>query len=238
MKSKPIKLALILITGTVIISSFTLIRFRDKSNSNCSNNTIYLTDNSGETKIGNQIWMTQNLDVETYRNGDPIPQVQDTKEWKKLKTGAWCYYENNTENGKIFGKIYNWYAVNDPRGLAPKGWHVPTEQEWAKIAEFTENHTNPESGTKLKSKTGWKDYEAKGKKILGNGTDTYGFNAQAGGMRSDLGNFKLINEECWWWTATEKQFMGWCFGLRAWETSALRTADLKAKGFYVRCVKD
>src|SRR5439155_1258427 len=69
-------------------------------------------------KIGTQEWMTKNLNVTKYRNGDMIPEVQDHDEWMKLKTGAWC-------NNRGVTKLYNWYAVNDPRGLAPEGWHIP-----------------------------------------------------------------------------------------------------------------
>jgi Fibrobacter succinogenes major domain (Fib_succ_major) len=73
------------------------------------------------TTICDQDWMIKNLDVDHYRNGDPIPQVTDLTAWHELTTGAWCYYENNTANGTVYGKLYNWYAVNDPRGLAPSG---------------------------------------------------------------------------------------------------------------------
>lgn len=81
--------------------------------------------------------MAENLAVSRYRNGDEIPQVQDAAEWNRLTTGAWCYYENNSANGVTYGKLYNWYAVNDPRGLAPEGWHVPSDNEWQMLVEKT-----------------------------------------------------------------------------------------------------
>ncbi len=86
--------------------------------------------------IGYQKWAIKNLDVETYRNGDIIPEVKDPVEWAKLKTGAWCYYNNDPENGKIYGKLYNWYAVIDPRGLAPEGYHIPSGHEWKVLYDF------------------------------------------------------------------------------------------------------
>ena len=89
---------------------------------------------SNEVAIGSQIWTNKNLDVTTYRNGDPIPEVTDPAEWGNLTTGAWCYYNNDPANGAIYGKLYNWYAVNDPRGLAPQGWHVPSISEWETLA--------------------------------------------------------------------------------------------------------
>src|SRR3954471_19314790 len=87
-------------------------------------------------KIGNQTGMAENLYVVTYRNGDTIPQVQDPKVWSGLKTGAWCYYGGNTQTGIKYGKLYNWYAINDPRGLAPEGWHIPSDEEWTKLTTY------------------------------------------------------------------------------------------------------
>jgi len=75
-------------------------------------------------------WMEENLNTDVYRNGDSIPEVKDPEEWKKLKTGAWCYYNNDAENGKKYGRLYNWYAITDPRGLTPKGWHIPSKNEF------------------------------------------------------------------------------------------------------------
>ena len=87
----------------------------------------------GVTSIGTQIWMTRNLTVSQYRNGDIIPEVTDPAAWAALTTGAWCYYNNDPANGPIYGKLYNWYAVNDSRGLAPNGYHIPTTTEWTTL---------------------------------------------------------------------------------------------------------
>ena len=75
--------------------------------------------------IGTQVWTKKNLDVTTYRNGDPIPEVTDPTQWKNLKTGAWCYYNNDASNNATYGKLYNWYAVNDPRVWLQKGFIYP-----------------------------------------------------------------------------------------------------------------
>ena len=87
-------------------------------------------------KIGSQEWTTSNLNVSKYRNGDIIPEVKDPNKWAKLTTGAWCYYNNDPNNGVIYGKLYNWYAVNDPRGLAPEGFHIPTNLELNSIQDL------------------------------------------------------------------------------------------------------
>jgi uncharacterized protein (TIGR02145 family) len=93
-----------------------------------------ITDIDGKTYnfvfIHGQRWKTTNLAVSHYRNGDRIPQVKRTKDWRALTTGAWCWYNNDSATGAVYGKLYNWYAVNDPRGLAPTGWHVPSDAEW------------------------------------------------------------------------------------------------------------
>lgn len=70
-------------------------------------------------------YSVRNLDVITYRNGDAIPEVKDNKEWNELTTGAYCYYDNDPSKGIL----YNWYAVNDLRGLAPLGWKIPNDKE-------------------------------------------------------------------------------------------------------------
>ncbi|MBK9465523.1 MAG: fibrobacter succinogenes major paralogous domain-containing protein [Chitinophagaceae bacterium] len=90
--------------------------------------------------IGTQQWMNNNLDVAFYRNGDPIPQVTDPTAWAGLTTGAWCYYNNDSTLGNKYGKLYNWYAVNDPRGLAPQGWHIPSDAEWTALEALWAGH--------------------------------------------------------------------------------------------------
>jgi len=86
-----------------------------------------------EVTIGTQTWMKKNLDVAYYRDGTPIPQITDPTEWTNATDGAWCYYNNDPANGAIYGKLYNWYAVNSPHGLAPEGWHVASENEWRNL---------------------------------------------------------------------------------------------------------
>ena len=111
---------------------------------------LSFTIKAQDVTIGTQTWTSKNLNVGTYRNGDKIPQVQDKNAWAKLKTGAWCYYENKAANGTTYGKLYNWYAVNDPRGLAPFGYHIPTEAEWTLLTNYLGG--DDKSGAKMKKK--------------------------------------------------------------------------------------
>jgi uncharacterized protein (TIGR02145 family) len=110
--------------------------------------------------IGTQTWTTKNLDVATFRNGDLIPEAKTDEEWKaagKNKQPAWCYYDNKAANGTKYGKLYNWYAVNDYRGLAPAGWHVPTDEEWTVLSTYLGGEEV--AGKKMKSSSGWNSYK-------------------------------------------------------------------------------
>ncbi len=122
-----------------------------------------------EVKIGKQVWMIKNLDVDTFRNGDAIPEAKTDEEWVRAgeeSKPAWCYYENDPKNGKKYGKLYNWYAVVDPRGLAPKGWHIPSDAEWSSLINYLGG--NEIAGKKMKSKHGWKGNIPVGYKVCPN----------------------------------------------------------------------
>lgn len=179
--------------------------------------------------IGNQEWMAENLNVEHYRNGDVIPQVQDENQWKNLTTGAWCYYENNSENGKTYGKLYNWYALNDPRGLAPVGWHIPSDVEWTMLTDYLGGEKIADK--KMKSTNGWFD--------KGNGTNSSGFSANSGGSRHEKGYFENIVRYSFFWSSSEDgNGSVWSRFLYCYTPSVYRLVYLKNYGFSVRCVKD
>ena len=174
-------------------------------------------------KIGNQKWMAENLNVEHYRNGDPIPGVQDPKQWENLTSGAWCYYDNKQENGKNYGKLYNWYAVNDPRGLAMDGWHIPT------LAELqTLKTTVNRDGNALK---------AIGQ---GNGTNTSGFSALLAGIRHNFnGNFEGLGGDTYFWSSTNCS-PGSAFYFYLYRTDRyMHIYNIKeCYGSSIRCVQD
>ena len=204
-----------------------------KENSANKENEIKIIGEGNYSNDEIQIWTSKNLDVETYRNGTKIPQVQDKKAWSKLTTGAWCYYENKTANGTKYGKLYNWYAVNDPRGLAPKGYHIP--EFWAEWSFLNEMDGEEDSGSKIKSTTGWDNN--------GNGTNTKGFNGLPGGYRTDDGNFLSIGECAYWWSSTVDDTEGfwrratsWAayLGARSWAGGPFKLGT----GCSVRCVRD
>jgi uncharacterized protein (TIGR02145 family) len=179
--------------------------------------------------IGTQVWMTKNLDVATFRNGDPIPQAKTNEEWHKAGVNqqpAWCYYDNNRKNGKKYGKLYNWYAVNDSRGLAPTGWHIPSDAEWTTL----ENQLGDDAGKKMKSTSGWNEN--------GNGTNTSGFLGLPGGYRNFNGPFNLIGGNGTWWSSTEYD-AGFAWYRSLVYSSVNRSmSGSKIDGFSVRCLRD
>ena len=148
----------------------------------------------GTVKICAQTWMTENLNASSFANGDPIPEVTTIEQWKKAtsqRKPVWCYLENDPENGKKYGKLYNWYALTDQRGLAPKGWHIPTDSAWIKLVDNLGGRELCQS--KLKSTSGFKPGR--------NGTNTSGMNCLPGGLRFPDGQF--YEGQARWWSCVE-----------------------------------
>ena len=189
---------------------------------------------STEVTIGKQVWMTQNLDVDKFRNGEVIPEAKTEGEWKAYADAgeaAWCYYDNDLANGAKYGKLYNWYAVNDPRGLAPAGYHIPSDAEWTKLTDFLGREKNV-AVTKMKSKTGWNEN--------GNGTNSSGFSGLPGGYRDNLGTFLSIGEDGYWWSSSENYTdNAWDRNLGYNSGCVFRLNGIyKEEGFSVRCLRD
>lgn len=185
-----------------------------------------------EIRIGNQIWATKNLNITRFRNGDLIPEAASVKDWEKAgESGkpAWCYYNNDAANGEKYGRLYNWFAVNDKRGLAPEGWHVASDAEWKKLVEQLGGMEV--AGTKLKSAHGWKEN--------GNGNNMSGFSAVPGGYRYKNGTFNAIDYFTCFWTSSESYtYSAWFRSLRYDDGGLYRSNFGKQDGYSVRCVKD
>ncbi len=180
--------------------------------------------------IGAQQWMAENLSTSNYRNGDPIPQVDNPEAWSLLTTGAWCYYENKSDKNVTYGKLYNWYAVNDPRGLAPAGWHVASDVEWQELV--TALGGEKAAGTKLKSQVLWKE-------PLVGADNRSGFTAIPSGFRSSSGSYALFGTNSSFWTSTENNaYSAWYREMYNSYSAVYRISTSKTQGFAVRCVKD
>ena len=182
--------------------------------------------------------MSKNLNANKFRNGEPIPHAKNAEEWQKAvneKKPAWCYYDFDSKNGEKHCKLYNWYAVNDPRGLAPSGWHVATEIEWNSLIDYLGGGNA--AFIKINSTSGWDSYEGK----TGNGTNESGFSALPGGYRSHYGNFDMVNKIGKWWSSTSWNFNdnnAYYFGSYYSGGYVEEGVYLKEAGLSVRCVKD
>jgi uncharacterized protein (TIGR02145 family) len=166
-------------------------------------------------KIGEQLWMTENLNVSIFRNGDLIPEAKTENEWKQAsseKKPVWCYYKNDPDNGRKYGKLYNWYAVCDSRRLAPEEWHIPKEMEWVELLRYIGRKGKGNAGNKMKSIEDW-DIKNSGKK---GGTNKTGFTALPGGKRGQICDFCNMLKIGYWWSsereisqaATLNEYMG------------------------------
>jgi len=188
-------------------------------------------------KIGEQVWMVENLKVTHYRNGDTIPHIVVDGDWDGLSSSAYCYYSNNVSNLETWGALYNWFAVDDSRSISPDGWHVPTDAEWETLYRYVNNNGYPGiEGQVLKSIDGWNS--------SGNGTDNFGFTGLPGGLRrsNDGGGYNWLGNRGYFWSATEYTSgpagVGWYWLLRYDESDISRLYGSKRYGFSIRCIKD
>jgi len=204
-----------------------------KENSGAGDDHVAQQKDIPSVTIGDQVWMQKNLDVTRYRNGDVIPQVKDSAKWSKLTTGAWCWYKNDAANGAVYGKLYNWYAVHDPRGLAPAGWHIPSDVEWSTVITTLGMNAKNAGGKMKETGTGhWLDPNV-------NATNSSGFSALGAGYRDELGQFAYINFLSYWWSSTPNgPLHAWCRRLVSYGGFMDRMAYERGQAFSVRCVKD
>lgn len=198
--------------------------------------------------IGNQLWMAENLKVTHYRNGDAIPKVTIDSEWGNHSAGQYCSYENSDNNVLTYGWLYNWYATNDSRGLAPEGWHIPSDDEWKELEMYLgmsqadvddSSWRGTNEGTKLKSIGGWNNYFDG---TSGNGTNESGFSALAGGRRLATGDFGSLGDYAYFLTTTEAPNTGgfsnaWYRGISGGKRIT-RHYGYRDLGMSVRCIKD
>ena len=194
--------------------------------------------------IGTQVWMAENLKVTKYRNGDPIPNVTNYSTWDALATGAYCNYNNDESHVAVYGRLYNWHAVDDSRNLAPDGWHVPTDEEWKQLemylgmsqaeADISGEWRGTYEGGMLKdsSTTYWWASNV--------GSNESGFTGLPGGYRSSLGgSFHQRGAGAFFWSCTEyDSTYAWYRWLGLETTEVYRTSSSMRSGRSVRCVKD
>jgi|WetSurMetagenome_2_1015567.scaffolds.fasta_scaffold04561_4 uncharacterized protein (TIGR02145 family) len=185
---------------------------------------------AGTVSIGSQTWAVANLNVSTFRNGDSIPEARTNKEWVAAGEAgkpAWCYYNNDPANGPKYGKLYNWYAVNDPRELAPVGWVLSDDPDWAQLTYYSGGLEV--AGGKLKSVRGWSDGN--------NGTNEIGFSGIPGGYRVENGTFLNLGSIGIWWSTTESKTSTAIDHYLSLNRSIGRSSSPKQRGESVRCIR-
>lgn len=189
--------------------------------------------------IGDQCWFAENLRNEHYANGDAIPGELSNSDWNTTE-GAQAVYNNDASNLSDYGRLYNWYAVDDARGLCPTGWHVPTDGEYMTLEMalgMSESEANSmdwrgtDQGTQMKSSPS--DHPS------WNGTNTSGFSALAGGYRLHNGNFDYEGDGGYFWSSSPSGPNAWFRGLFSGPSGVQRyNFSFQRNGFSVRCVRD
>lgn len=207
-----------------------------ESNSQALSTGMNESEIYASVKIGKVVVMKKNLNVNHYRNGDIIPQVKDNAAWAALTTGAWCWYNNDSANGAIYGKLYNWYAVNDPRGLAPAGWHIPSDEEATTIINSLGGEAV--AGGKMKSTGTIEDGTGLWLAPNTGATNSSGFTGLPGGTRYDFGFYEIGDTGNWWTSTASNSERGWFRSLHSDAGSLFRKDYLKGTGWSVRCIKD
>ena len=183
-----------------------------------------ITDRDGNVyqtvNIGTQTWMAENLKTTKYRTGEDISNPKDSISWRTATFGAWCNNKNDTVNGRIYGRLYNYLAITDPRNIAPIGWHVASQAEWTTLVNYLGGESI--AGAKLRN--------------------TSGFNALPGGDCDPSGAFGEVGGDAYWWSTTENTTTlpttVWYWYTNTTKTRAYKYYDSKGFGFSVRCVKD
>jgi len=179
-------------------------------------------------QIGSQCWFKENLRSDNYRNGDEIPGDLNDNQWTSTNSGAQAIYDNSNANLATYGRLYNWYAVNDARGLCPTGFHVPTDGEWTELVNYLGGEEV--AGTKMKSSPS--DTPA------WDGTNSSGFSALPGGLRyDDLGFFFLEGDYGHWWSSSADGTFGAWFRSLYSDGDNVYRSNVRS-GYSVRCVRD
>jgi len=216
------------------IRAYTVSNVSGYSNYAGTNIAIDIDGNVHNTvKIGDQWWMAENLKVTHYRNGDVIPIINDAEE-ETITSGAFSYYQNNPSYADTYGGLYNWYAVNDSRNIAPEGWHVPSDAEWQTLVDYLGGNNVAGGTMKEIGTTHWNSPNT-------GATNGSGFTALPGGYRFfDIGDsFGNLGDDAYFWSSTEyDSHNAWYRGLDCITTDVHWDYNDKQHWYSIRCVRD
>jgi uncharacterized protein (TIGR02145 family) len=205
-----------------------------------------VTDSDGTSYptvlIGNQWWMAENLKTSRFADGTLIPNITNDTVWGQLNTPAWCNYDNDVSNDAVYGKLYNWYSVNDPLNVCPTDWHVPSDGEWNVLVGFLDSGFNPDvqgsqsaiAGNKMKL-SGLQYWDSPN---LG-ATNESGFSGLAGGQRHPINSFELKGQFGFWWSSSlYSTDYAWYRYMRNINGDVSRDSPHVRLGYSIRCIKD
>jgi uncharacterized protein (TIGR02145 family) len=237
-------------TLMIMTSLFVICSSCSKDEKDDTENGTTFKDRDGNlyhtVTIGTQVWMVENLRVTTYRNGDQISLVTDGTQWGKATAGAYCNYNNDINYVSSYGHLYNWYAVNDNRKIAPNGWHVPNDAEWATLFKYLEDNGYAYGGSggditkSMAAKSGWTTNTIAGNTGNDQATNnSCGFTALPGGSRLNNGTFTGILNYGYWWSSTDGgKGLAHSFDVFYDFAGVHGSNDYIEDGFSVRCLKD
>ena len=254
------EMQVILVDGNTVvhqlgdIDNVTFITLSGPGNHSCGapevHNTVLnygnLTDQEGNLYktivIGTQEWMAENLNTSVYQNGDTIVNVIEGSEWNTLTTGAWCFYNNDSQYDCPYGKLYNWHAVNDSRNVCPAGWHVPSDDEWNILVGYIDPAYNPSISGEQSPFVG-KELKSLGMSYWMGlniaSTNDRGFSALPGAYRSFSGLFNDIESTGIWWSSTPVDSTDAWYRLLSHTSDGIQRDDGESRnGLAVRCVRD
>jgi len=183
--------------------------------------------------IGTQVWMAENLKTTRYSNGEAIPLVTVDSLWPKLRSGAYCRYNNDYRHAELYGNLYNWYAVTDERQLAPEGWHVPTDAEWQILVDYLGGKDVAGGKMKQTGATMWQEPNT-------GATNASGFCGLPGGYRHyRYGTSIYKGVYALFWSSTQgTDWYAFYRELTHINTAVNRNYGDKPNGFSVRCIRD
>lgn len=192
-----------------------------------SDGNIYHT-----TKIGNQTWMVENLKTTRFNNRDLIKNLKSNSDWKQSKQAGYSVYNNDSTLVKNYGFLYNYHCLQDSRGIAPKGWRIPTEEDIRELESFINSNTETGFFLKEKGNSHWLPSNK-------NGNNATGFNALPGGYRDNEGFFYMLRSNGYYWTTNGSfEFYNWSDRMFQAFADVRRDSVFMQYGFSIKCIKE
>jgi len=184
-------------------------------------------------QIGEQLWMAENLKVTHYNDGSVIPNITNNGDWGGLSTGAYGDYDNNPTNSETYGRLYNWYTVDDSRGLCPEGWHVPSDNEYTVLTDYLGGTSVAGGKMKEAGLDHWNSPNTGATKKSGFTGLPAGYRYYSNGSYDTMGNFGYF-----WSSSEHYSFNAWYRLLLYYYSNVTRYYYGKQVGFSVRCLGD